>query len=284
MVREALHVRSTRYKPDQVYAPHVHQETLFCVLLGGRYTERIHGRETEHSAGDVLVCPMNTPHSQRIGGTGAHKMLFGPAESTLAYLGELGLALDRAPAIRNEECAALGQRLANELGHHDPYSALAREGIAMELLAAFARCDAHIVERPGVPAWIRLARDYLHATLDAPGSLDDIGGPPSGPSGARIQAALWRNRRRLPTSIAHRACRRTVATRRPAPDGGCTRMRLCQPCESLPHFQGSLWHDAVGLSGDAARHVGSGHEIRGCALLAAAAQPPMGGAATFTAR
>jgi len=174
MVREALHVRSTRYKPDQVYAPHVHQETLFCVLLGGRYTERIHGRETEHSAGDVLVCPMNTPHSQRIGGTGAHKMLFGPAESTLAYLGELGLALDRAPAIRNEECAALGQRLANELGHHDPYSALAREGIAMELLAAFARCDAHIVERPGVPAWIRLARDYLHATLDAPGSLDDI--------------------------------------------------------------------------------------------------------------
>jgi AraC family transcriptional regulator len=169
-----LRVSSRRYDPDQVFASHVHSETLFCVLAGGSYRERIQGRETEHRAGDVLVCPKNTPHSQQIGSHGSYKMLFGPTESTLAYLGDLGLALERAPAIRNEECAVLGQRLAFELGHDDPYSALTREGIAMELLAAFARGEAHIVERPGVPAWLRLARDYLHENLDAPGSLDDM--------------------------------------------------------------------------------------------------------------
>lgn len=169
-----MQLRTTPYQPGQVFAPHVHQDTLVCVLLGGRYTERIQGRATEHHAGDVLVCPKNTPHSQRIGGEGALKMLFGPNESTLAYLGEIGFAVERAPAIRNAECAALGRRLASELKHDDPYSVLAREGIAMELLAAFARGEARIVERPGVPAWVRLARDYLHDNLDTPGSLEQI--------------------------------------------------------------------------------------------------------------
>lgn len=173
-MKELLRVSSRRYKADQVFAPHVHRETLFCVLAGGTYTERIQGRESEHRAGDVLVCPKNTPHAQRIGEGGAHKMLFGPEESTLDYLGGIGLVLERAPAIRSAECAALGQRLAFELAQDDPYSALTREGIAMELLAAFARGEAHIVERPGVPAWLRLARDYLHQNLDVPGSLDDM--------------------------------------------------------------------------------------------------------------
>jgi len=173
-LKDLLRVSSRRYQAGQVSAPHVHGETLFCVLAGGTYHERIQGRETEHRAGDVLVCPKDTPHAQRIGGAGAHKMLFGPTEATLDYLGGIGLALERAPAIRNDECTALGQRLAFEMGHDDPYSALAREGIVMELLAAFARGEAHIVERPGVPAWLRLVRDYLHANLESPGSLDEI--------------------------------------------------------------------------------------------------------------
>lgn len=172
--KDKLGLRTTPYRAHQAFAPHVHTQTLFCVLLSGHYTERIHGRSTEHHAGDVLVCPINTPHSQRIGAAGATKMLFGPSESTLAYLGDIGLALDLAPAIRNRECATLGQRLANEMQHDDPYSALTCEGITMELLAAFARSEARIVDHPGVPAWIRLARDYLHEHLDHPGSLEEI--------------------------------------------------------------------------------------------------------------
>jgi len=66
----------------------------------------------------------------------------------------------------------LGVRLLHELANDDEFSAIAREGIVLEVLAAFARAGDARAPKP--PVWIERARDFIHAHAFAPVSMMQI--------------------------------------------------------------------------------------------------------------
>ncbi|MBB3226331.1 AraC family transcriptional regulator [Luteibacter sp. Sphag1AF] len=154
-----LHVSG--YAPRSIMDAHEHDEAWLCLVLEGSYEERIRSRTHEHRAGDLLYCPELTTHQQSFGDDGARKVLFAPDDSLQDVLSEGGVRLADAPFVRGSRpLLALGHRLATELELADPFSQMAAQGIALELIATWARARREARREP--PVWLRRLRDVLH--------------------------------------------------------------------------------------------------------------------------
>ena len=176
-MQNALNLHLSKHAAQQVLSEHAHASTSFCLVIAGSYSEAIRSRITTHGKGDLLVCPAATPHAQQIGAQGALKLIFNPEPETLEYLYEQGISLEQAPYLRSPQFEQLGMRLLQELRNDDAYSHLARQGMALELITAFARAsrDANNdQQQTRAPAWLRMARDYLHDHEDVVNSLEQI--------------------------------------------------------------------------------------------------------------
>lgn len=148
----------SRFAPSSQLAAHHHNEPTLCLVLGGKYLERICGRETEHGSGDLLYCPAGETHSQTISAHGAVKILLRPTHGAVDYLGE-HIALARAPALRSPRIAAIGAGLAAELDAPDGFSSLVVEGLVAEMLGLLARSAATAREAAG--RQLRAAREFV---------------------------------------------------------------------------------------------------------------------------
>ncbi|MFZ6760779.1 helix-turn-helix transcriptional regulator [Undibacterium sp. Ji50W] len=168
-----LNLHLSNYHAGLCLKEHVHDETLFCLVIGGSYQETIRSRVSVHGQGDLLVCPHATPHAQQIGNMGARKLIFAPAQMSLEYLAGHGIRLDQAPFSRAGHFLQLGTRLMHELQNDDPYTNLAREGLVLELIAAFARANENSTQS-GVPAWLKTARDYINAHYEQNITLEQL--------------------------------------------------------------------------------------------------------------
>lgn len=160
-----------RYGAGHIIPAHVHDRPVLCVVLGGAYQERTRGRETEHATGHALFCPAFEAHGQTIAADGALKLLIDPPAPAVDYLADR-MRLSEAPWVRSPDLIPLSRRLAAELGHSDAFSALAVEGLVMEIAALFGRGAEADGER--LPAWLVRAREQIEAAAPEPPSLEAI--------------------------------------------------------------------------------------------------------------
>lgn len=159
----STHFASTRigrHAPQSAMAEHVHDTPSLCILVAGAYEESIRGRRDQHVPGSLSFCPAQEPHSQRIGRSGATKLILIPARAGLDFLSAQA-RLEDAPAIRCEAAPAIGRRMMAELSVNDEFSAIAVEGLGHELLAVLGRSVARDLDLPA--RWLRDARDYMAA-------------------------------------------------------------------------------------------------------------------------
>lgn len=152
-------LRVSRHTCHSVMAEHVHDAPSLCILIAGAYEESILGRRDQYIRGSLSFCPANEIHSQRVGRSGATKLILKPARAGLDFL-SAHARLEDAPAICAEAVPAIGRRILAELSVNDEFSTIAVEGLGHELLALFGRSVArdHLPER-----WLQDARDYMAA-------------------------------------------------------------------------------------------------------------------------
>ncbi len=168
MLATPLPLRLQRYAAAGVMPGHAHDDAWLCLVLAGSYEESILGHSRRHGPGDLLFCPANTPHSQRFGADGAFKLLLAPPPHWLDYLCERGVALAQAPHLRGSaQTLRIGAQLRLEHATGDAYSALAREGLALELLASLGRGETSATPS-NAPPWLRRVRQCLD---DAPADI-----------------------------------------------------------------------------------------------------------------
>lgn len=163
--------RVCRYEPRSGMLPHLHEEATLSVIVGGEYLERIGSAERRYAAGYAAFCPAGTMHAQQFGGSGARQIIVEPQQDWLAWLSDR-LNLDEAPYGHSGEFHRLGSRLVHELTQKDEFSAVAQEGMILEIVAAFGRFADSQMPKP--PAWLSTARDYVHAHAYAPQSMAQI--------------------------------------------------------------------------------------------------------------
>lgn len=138
---------------------HAHENSYFCFVLQGAYTERYGNRE--------VICQPSTLGFRKSGEThealvhGADTRVF-VLEISLSWIEKLrvdSLALGSSAEFNARATSQLGARLNREFHQTDSAAKLAIEGLALELLAEAARQPSR---RIGVaPTWLRQAREMI---------------------------------------------------------------------------------------------------------------------------
>lgn len=166
-------LRVIDYAPHDAMAPHSHDDACFGVVIGGDFVEQVGKSERYYAGGCVTFAPAGTTHSQQFGAKGARQIIVTPEEAWLAYLSDCRVRLADSPFVRAPLFHQLGHRLFDELHREDDFASIAREGIVLEIIAAFGRAG---VARPAArpPAWLSAARDYLHAHASVSLSMKQI--------------------------------------------------------------------------------------------------------------
>lgn len=166
-------VRVATYAPALAIAPHRHDRPSLCLTLSGGYEEQVRGRGRALECGHVIYCRGGEAHAQRFGAKGARKLIVTLADAALEGAPALEAAL---PHAAGAEFLALGARIAAELEAPDPFSALAVEAHALEMLARFARAGGGRRARAGRASQLVRQACGLLAMPGAPRDLHSLAG------------------------------------------------------------------------------------------------------------
>jgi AraC family transcriptional regulator len=167
-------LRVSRYLPRAQMAPHQHDEVSMNIVVSGNFLERVGSVERIYARGTASFCPAATMHSQHFGATGVRQISFRPRASWLDYLADCKTRLDEAPYMYSTIFRDLGDRLLDEIGRDDGFSAIACEGIMLQIVAAFGRARSEVVARTKPPAWLRTAREFIDENAFASLSMIQI--------------------------------------------------------------------------------------------------------------
>jgi AraC family transcriptional regulator len=155
-------LRISRYRPHTEMAPHQHDEASMNIVVGGNFLERIGKVERTYTRGTAAFFPAATVHSQKFGTTGVRQIIIKPDDSWLDYLADCKTRLNEAPHACSTTFRDLGDKLFQELRQDDGFSAVACEGIMLEIVAAFGRKRAAATASAQPPVWLRTAREFMH--------------------------------------------------------------------------------------------------------------------------
>jgi AraC family transcriptional regulator len=154
-----LHV--SHFPAHSVMSPHRHQEDSMSIVVSGSMREQIKDGERLYDRGHATFLPAGLTHSQKFGPAGTRQIIFIPRADWLEYLKDCKSRLDQAPHVRSAAFRELGDRLCREMRDPDNFSALACEGLLLEIVAQFGRCGTAATAPKKPPAWLCAARDFM---------------------------------------------------------------------------------------------------------------------------
>ncbi len=190
------------FPPGVILETHEHDRSTFAVILAGGFdlvlqTPGVGSRTFACPAGTILTQPAGTRHANHIASTGAQGVVLQPETVAEALPERCRAMLDRINIFRDGPIAAAARTLARELAAPDDLTALAIEGLVLEILAEAARLDRETgIHRSQPPRWLITATDLVHARFRENPRIDEIAGV-AGVHAAHL-AAVFRRVHRMP--------------------------------------------------------------------------------------
>jgi len=142
---------------------HFHPLNGLAVMLEGSFDLGMDGRTLACPPGVVVIEPAGESHTNQMDRGGAHVLALqiNPRDSDLREAS--GGALDRPCQLRDLAILACAWRIAGELKRADAVSRLAIEGLGLEMIAEVSRRRMGDPAKGSAPAWLRRAREMMHA-------------------------------------------------------------------------------------------------------------------------
>jgi AraC family transcriptional regulator len=157
---EGLTLAETVYPAGLVIPPHEHANAFFCLLLEGHCTQSCDSRTSTGGPLTLTAYPAALAHANRWHDTGGRALHVEFAQPWLERLRGRTAVLDRPADYEGGPPVWLAKRLVAECRQQDDVSALAVEGLVLELLAACSRSPAE-VRHANAPRWLKRVRDLL---------------------------------------------------------------------------------------------------------------------------
>jgi AraC family transcriptional regulator len=154
-----LHIAEATYAPGQEVARHTHAQPLLALVLSGALELSSRGRRHLCARGGVFT-RAEEPHANRFGPRGARLLLLGSDRE-----------VDLPPLVTDPRLSTLARQLSGELRATDAAAHLAREGLALQVLALATRAGP---SREGGGGWMGRVREYMEAHLLSPLRLADL--------------------------------------------------------------------------------------------------------------
>ena len=159
------------YNPGLSLGEHAHERAHFCFVLGGRYKERVQGRDHDRTRDDLMFYPANTPHSERYA-TGCRSLLVEVKDATWLRANET----ERLPAdptdLRNLPGVSIARRICYEMKHSDDVTPLQIEALVLELLVECTRARKPIPCH--IAKCVQRAEEFIRANRTDPLSLKSV--------------------------------------------------------------------------------------------------------------
>jgi AraC family transcriptional regulator len=140
---------------------HSHEQAFFCVALTGVCTEVFAGKVRQYEASTVEFLPANQCHSVVFADTRAFSINI--STYWLDRAREFSLGLDKSVHCHGGLLNWLMMKLYGEFRHLDGASALAIQGLALEMLAAVSRESNTRARQP--QRWLTNAVEFLRESF-----------------------------------------------------------------------------------------------------------------------
>lgn len=167
-----VRVVESAYSSGLRLSEHAHGQPHFCLVMAGRYAERIRRVDLDRRPGDLMYYGPGVPHAEHHQTDGRHLLI----ELQAGRLDEIGLgrSANGVPIpMHSERATRLARRMAIVCRRPDPVARLSVECLALEMLL-----ELHGVERVSRhrPArhWLYAVRAILHEHFRRPPELSSI--------------------------------------------------------------------------------------------------------------
>jgi AraC family transcriptional regulator len=151
----------SRHPPTSILPPHFHELTTISFALKGSCEERLGQLVQERKPYDLLITPAGEVHSIRYGRRGARVLRIEIEPHRLETTSSFSEIYTRPTHAEGAVLSALAIRLYKEFRIMDNVSALAIEGLVLEILAHTMRYCAEGAG-PKPPGWFKQAKEFLH--------------------------------------------------------------------------------------------------------------------------
>jgi AraC family transcriptional regulator len=152
---------------------HEHHDASVCFVVSGSYAERTAREHRECPPQSVVFKPAAERHADQFGRDGGTCLLIEIGAARLETIEPFSDITARPGLVRSAALAGLGHRIYREFGRGDGLSALAVEGLVLELLVEASRGGA-ADPAPARPTWLRRAHELIHAHAAEPLTLSSI--------------------------------------------------------------------------------------------------------------
>ena len=147
----SLTVSQVAFAQHARLAWHAHPRACVAVVVDGAVEKRFSTMATDAAVGTVVFMPPEEPHEDRFGSQGSSIVVV-----------ESDNGLDRVASFQDWQALLIALRIARELAVGDRFSALAVEGLALELCAVAGRaCSPSPVQSWVLDAQALLSERFL---------------------------------------------------------------------------------------------------------------------------
>ncbi len=152
------------YPRDLRIPRHSHKLAYLSFVLEGSYTEYAESRPRECTPGTAIFHPACETHSDRFQGAGARIFSVEIAHAWTQRLRDESCDTAASRTFNRGAVTMTASQLLREFREPDPFSALAVEGLVLQLLAQLGRHRP--ASLPGPARWMKIVLDLLHTEFD----------------------------------------------------------------------------------------------------------------------
>jgi len=170
---DQLRLVESRYAPRMRTDTHSHEHAFCYLVLEGTCTENCGNRTRTCVASNLAYHPAGQPHSDFWNDKGGRCLHLEFDARWMERLRDYSLVLDQPVEFRGGMPVWLAAHLYRELRAPDNISAMAVEGLALELTAQFAR-QSMPKEPSRRPAWLERVVDLVESRFREPLTLEEM--------------------------------------------------------------------------------------------------------------
>jgi AraC family transcriptional regulator len=159
-------VQAGVHAATSVLARHTHDSPTICSVQYGRFTEYYPGKAFDCDARTLKITPAGEPHWNRFAAVDTFGLRIDVDARTFEDVPAVAGLLDERVFFAADAFALLTAQLVRELSRPDELSAVAAEGLLLELVARMARMNEE--RAPRTPAYVRRAHELVSDQFRTP--------------------------------------------------------------------------------------------------------------------
>jgi AraC family transcriptional regulator len=160
-----LHLADCVYAAKTTVPSHAHQQAVFCTALNGICNEAYAGATRTYEAFTVEFLPLDHSHSLHFPFADTRAFSLNVPPHWLERAREYSLSVNDSVHSHRGLLSRLMMKLYGEFAQMDDASALAIEGLVLEMLAEVSRRQVKSERTP--PCWLAQATEILHDEFTA---------------------------------------------------------------------------------------------------------------------